>query len=132
MVVASDRLQGQCGAADVGGKGPDLVERTGEGDEPVPRDAAVGRLHPDDAAERRRQPDRAARVGAEGQRSHRAADRRSEPPLEPPGEWARFQGLAVFLNAEFSQDDPIANSSRLTRPMRTASSARSRSMTCAS
>ena len=56
----------------------DLIERRGEGDQAVARDAAVGRLEPDDAAERRRLADRAAGVGAERERRHAA------PPPRPP------------------------------------------------
>ena len=40
----------------------------------------------------------------------------ADPPLEPPGTQFRSQGLAVFWNALFSQDEPMANSSMLSRP----------------
>ena len=43
----------------------DLVERAGEGDQPVAADGAVGGLQADDAAERGRLADGAAGVGAE-------------------------------------------------------------------
>ncbi|MBA7636658.1 hypothetical protein ES703_44279 [subsurface metagenome] len=40
----------------------------------------------------------------------------AEPPLEPPGIDARFQGLRVTWKAEFSVEEPIANSSILVLP----------------
>ena len=49
----------------------DVIERAGEGDQPVARDAAVGRRDADHAAERRRLADGAAGVRAE--RDHRRA-----------------------------------------------------------
>ena len=50
------------------GKGPDLVQRAGEGDESVARDPAIGRLHPHDTTERRRLADRPSGVGAQAER----------------------------------------------------------------
>ena len=47
-----------------------------------------------------------------------AATAAAEPPLEPPGICAWFQGFLVGPNAEFSVEEPIANSSRLVLPMR--------------
>ena len=60
-----------------------------------------------------------------------AATAAAEPPLEPPGTRARSQGLRVVWKAEFSQDEPIANSSMLVRPTKTASSPISRSIAVA-
>ena len=60
-----------------------------------------------------------------------AATAAADPPLDPPGTRPRSQGLLVGWNAEFSVDDPIANSSRLHLPTRTAPSAKSRSMAVA-
>ena len=40
----------------------------------------------------------------------------AEPPEEPPGTLFKFQGLWTFLKAEFSLEEPIANSSRLALP----------------
>jgi hypothetical protein len=45
-----------------------------------------------------------------------AATAAAEPPLEPPGMRVRSQGFFVAKNAEFSVDDPMANSSMLTLP----------------
>ena len=45
-----------------------------------------------------------------------AATAAAEPPLEPPGTVARSQGLCVVWNAEFSVEEPMANSSRLVLP----------------
>src|SRR5690242_21584347 len=47
-----------------------------------------------------------------------AATAAAAPPLEPPGTQCRFQGFLLGPNAEFSVDDPIANSSRLVLPRR--------------
>ena len=45
----------------------------------------------------------------------------ADPPEEPPGTHSRFQGLAVFLNAEVSVEPPMANSSMLVLPIVTMS-----------
>ncbi len=41
------------------------------------------------------------------------------PPLEPPGTVARSQGLCTGPNAEFSFEEPIANSSQFVLPTST-------------
>ena len=51
------------------------------------------------------------------------------PPLEPPGTQFSPQGLTVFLKAEFSVDEPMANSSILFLPSITAPAAFSFSTT---
>src|ERR1700745_3023121 len=61
-----------------------------------------------------------------------AATAAAEPPLEPPGTRDTSCGLRVGPNAEFSVDDPIANSSRFVLPTITAPAARSRVTTGAS
>ena len=53
-----------------------LIQRGGEGDHPVARDRAVGRLEPDDPAQRRRLADRAAGVGAQRPRRQSGGDGR--------------------------------------------------------
>ena len=50
------------------------------------------------------------------QRASPAATAAAEPPLEPPGTVARSQGLRVGPKAEFSHDEPMANSSMLALP----------------
>ena len=57
----------------------------------------------------------------------RAATAAADPPLEPPGVRSGAHGLRVGPNAEFSVDDPIANSSQLVLPTMTAPAAMSRS-----
>src|SRR5690606_15127891 len=52
-----------------------------------------------------------------------------DPPDEPPGMRSRSHGLRVGPYAEFSVDDPIANSSMLVLPSTTTSAARSRETT---
>src|SRR6187399_1945080 len=61
-----------------------------------------------------------------------AATAAAEPPLEPPGMRSTAQGLRVGPKAEFSVDEPIANSSQLVLPMKTAPAASRRETTVAS
>src|SRR5581483_4042197 len=61
-----------------------------------------------------------------------AATAAALPPLEPPGTRVGSCGLRVGPNAEFSVDDPIANSSRLVLPTITAPAPTRRSTTVAS
>ena len=49
-----------------------------------------------------------------------AATAAADPPLLPPGTVSRFHGLCTGPNAEFSFDDPIANSSQFVLPTSTA------------
>ena len=60
-----------------------------------------------------------------------AATAAAEPPLEPPGTRLVSWGLRVGPNAEFSVEEPMANSSRLVLPTMTAPAARRRSTTVA-
>src|SRR5882762_5958489 len=64
--------------------------------------------------------------------AHRAATAAADPPLDPPGIRSRAQGLRTGPKAEFSFDDPIANSSQLVLPTMTAPAASSRLTTVAS
>src|SRR5436853_3687882 len=61
-----------------------------------------------------------------------AATATAEPPLDPPGIRSRSQGLRLGPYAEFSVDDPIANSSQVVLPITTAPAASSRVTTVAS
>ena len=61
-----------------------------------------------------------------------AATTAAEPPLEPPGMRVVSHGLRVGPKAEFSVDDPMANSSMLVRPNGMAPAAFSRAITVAS
>ena len=61
-----------------------------------------------------------------------AATATADPPLEPPGMRSSAHGLRDGPNAEFSVDDPIANSSQLVLPTTTAPAASSRATTVAS
>src|SRR5919109_1270594 len=56
----------------------------------------------------------------------------AEPPDDPPATRVRSCGLCVTPNAEFSVDEPIANSSRFVLPTMIAPAARSRRTTVAS
>src|SRR3989338_4893800 len=49
-----------------------------------------------------------------------AATAAAEPPDEPPGTRVRSCGFLVTLKAEFSVEEPIANSSRFVLPKNTA------------
>ena len=55
-------------------------------------------------------------------RTSPAATAAAGPPLLPPGTVSVSHGLLVGKKAEFSQDEPIANSSRLPFPTSTAPS----------
>src|SRR5262245_42750492 len=61
-----------------------------------------------------------------------AATAAADPPLDPPGTRSSAQGLCAGPNAEFSFDDPIANSSQLVLPTMTAPAASRRATTVAS
>ena len=61
-----------------------------------------------------------------------AATAAALPPLDPPGTRAGSWGLRVGPKAEFSVEEPMANSSRLVLPTITAPAPRTRSTTVAS
>ena len=61
-----------------------------------------------------------------------AATAAAAPPLEPPGTRLLPQGLMTAPNAEFSFDEPMANSSRLPLPRMIAPAFLSRETTVAS
>src|SRR5687768_16970186 len=61
-----------------------------------------------------------------------AATAAALPPLDPPGTRPVSWGLRVGPNAEFSVDEPMANSSRFVLPTVTAPAATTRSTTVAS
>ena len=64
---------------------------------------------------------------------HSAADTAAAgPPLLPPGTRSTSHGFFVGWNAEFSVEEPIANSSRLAFPTSTAPAWFSRRVTSAS
>src|SRR2546428_7281792 len=54
-----------------------------------------------------------------------AATATADPPLDPPGMRSGAQGFRAGPNAEFSVDDPIANSSQFVLPTMTAPAASS-------
>ena len=95
---------------------PDLVETRGERDDAVARDRPVRRPQPHVPAQRRRLLDRAARVRAEPPGSEPGGHRRGRPPPEPPGTREGSHGFRDGPQAEFSVDDPIANSSVFVLP----------------
>src|SRR5215471_17681679 len=61
-----------------------------------------------------------------------AATATADPPLDPPGMRSSAHGFFTGPNAEFSFDDPIANSSQFVLPTTTAPAACRRSTTVAS
>jgi hypothetical protein len=61
-----------------------------------------------------------------------AATAAALPPLEPPGTRVRSCGFRVGPNAEFSVEDPIANSSRFVLPIAMAPARARRETTVAS
>jgi hypothetical protein len=70
-IVTGDHLEHPGRAANIGGEGSDLIEARRECDEPVARDAPVGRLHADHVGKRGRLTNGAAGIGAEGSGRHR-------------------------------------------------------------
>ena len=56
----------------------------------------------------------------------------AEPPLDPPGTRSGATGLRTGPNAEFSFDEPMANSSQLVLPMMTPPACSRRAMAVAS
>src|SRR5690242_13039592 len=64
--------------------------------------------------------------------AHPDATDAADPPLEPPGVRSSAHGFFTGPNAEFSFDEPIANSSQLVLPTITAPAASSRCTTVAS
>ena len=60
-----------------------------------------------------------------------AATAAAEPPDEPPGTREGSSGLRVGPKAEFSVEEPMANSSRFVLPTGTAPAASNRSRTVA-
>ena len=60
-----------------------------------------------------------------------AATAAAEPPDDPPGTRSRSHGFATGPNAEFSLEEPIANSSMLVLPSIGAPADASRSTTVA-
>src|SRR5690349_11891220 len=61
-----------------------------------------------------------------------AATATADPPLEPPGMRSSAHGFRDGPNAEFSVDDPIANSSQFVLPTITAPADSSRAIVVAS
>src|SRR6266851_5825582 len=61
-----------------------------------------------------------------------AATAAADPPDEPPGTRVRSHGLRDGPNAEFSVDEPMANSSMLVLPRITTPASRNRLVTVAS
>ena len=92
--MTGDDVEESRGVRDGRRERTDLVERAREGDEPVARDEAVGRLHADDAAERGRLADRAPGVRAERERHEARRHRGGAPPGRAPRHAARVPGVA--------------------------------------
>ena len=60
-------------------------------------------------------------VSSPMEKLHNPADMdAAAPPLEPPGTLSRSHGLCVLKSAEFSQEEPMPNSSMLVLPIKTA------------
>ena len=113
-------LQSSAAVAHREGERPDLVERRAERDQPVPRHRAVGRLEPDHAAQRGRLADRAAGVGAERERREPGGDGRRRSAAGAARDTVGSPtGCGWAPKAEFSVDEPIANSSMLVLPRET-------------
>ncbi len=116
-VVAGEALEQQRCVRDGRSERPDLVERARERDQPVTR----GRAHRSASCRRLPQSDAGWRIeppvsdpSASG--TNPAATAAADPPDDPPGTLPVFHGFLVGPNAEFSVDEPIANSSRFVFP----------------
>ena len=131
-IVSTDDLADRSGVGDGGGERADLVERRAERDQAEPRHQPVGGLDPDHAAQRSGLADRAARVRAQGDRGEPGCHGGRDPPDDPPGTRVVSCGLSVGPKAEFSVDEPMANSSMLVLPTATAPAAANRVTTVAS
>ncbi len=75
-IVAGNHAQHRSRVAHVGGEGPNAVKRRSKGDQPVARNAALGRQNAHDAAKAGGLADRAAGVGAQCCNSHVGRHRR--------------------------------------------------------
>ena len=132
-VGAADGGEDSGGVPHAACEGPDLVEGAGERDEAVAADASVRRLDADDPVRAPPAGGSTRRYPSPGRRCTRpAAVAAAEPPEQPPGTRPRSQGLWVGKNAEFSVEEPIANSSMFDLPTMTAPAAFKRSITAAS
>ncbi len=129
-VRAGDDAVEASGVGDAARQRSDLIERGGERHQAVPRDAAVGRLEPDDAAAGRGLADRAARVRAEAGRHEARGDGRGAAARGAAGDPSECpRDFVVTCDELFSVDEPMANSSMLARPTKTAPARRSRAAT---
>ena len=108
------------GVGDAPRERADLIERGGKRDEPVAGHAPVRRLEADDAATGRRLPDRASGVRAEAGRDEAGRHRRGASPRGAARDPGGIPGVSRHVEELFSVDEPMANSSMLARPMKTA------------
>ena len=115
-VVAGHRRVQQRGVEHRARERPGLVERRRERDQAIARHPAVRRFHADEphtAAGCRIDPPVSVPIPSGASNAVTAA---LEPPDEPPGTRSRSHGLCVGPYAEFSVDEPIANSSMFVLP----------------
>ena len=116
VVAGDDRVQ-QRGVQDGARARAGLVERGGERDQAVARDAAVRRLHADRAGDGGGLADRPAGVGADRERRLERRDRGGRAAARAAGDAGRGPtGCASGRRRECSVDEPMANSSMLVLP----------------
>lgn len=109
----------------------DVVERTGEGHQSVTRHPAVGWRHahpPQKLAGWRMLPP----VSEPSDTTAVPCATTVADPQDPPGTRSKATGLRTGPKAEFSFDEPMANSSQLVLPSTTPPAASSRSTAVAS
>ena len=93
-IVPGDDAEQGGRIAHIGRERPDAVERRGEGDEPVARDASVGRQHADHSAEAGGLADGAAGVGAERGDGEVCRDGRRRSAARSAGDAVGVDGIA--------------------------------------
>src|SRR3546814_7831868 len=71
-------IEKKCCVSHRAGHRPDLIERWGEREYPMPADRAIGRFHADDAAGGGRMPHRPGRIGSQRGGRHRSEEHTSE------------------------------------------------------
>ena len=132
-IVPGNHVHHERGISHRCGERTNLIQRRREGEEAISRDTTVGRFETDHAAQGSRLADRAARY-----RSRAPAGPSRPRPRRPirrsilPASDRAAHGLRVGPNAEFSVEEPIANSSQFVFPTMMAPAASSRSTTVAS
>src|SRR5690349_12331146 len=95
--MTAENVKSDGGVLDGAGEGADLIERTGESNEAIARDAAIGGLDADDAAESGGLTDRAAGIGAEREGALERSDGGRRAAAAAAGDAFEIPGIISFL-----------------------------------